>query len=76
MLWCIDCYSNNKNKHNDVVRNSYLSMYTLSRDLCIPPLAGIHAMQQLKCFIKWKSSKCIIKDLINFIPPMSSLLLN
>jgi len=28
-------------------------------------------MQQLKCFIKWKSSNCIIKDLINFIPPMS-----
>ena len=59
MLWCIGSYSNDKNKHKDVARNSYLSMYALSRDLRIPPLAGICATQQLKCFIKWKSSNVL-----------------
>ena len=29
-----------------------MSLYTLSRDLKIPPLAGICAAQQIKCFIK------------------------
>jgi len=45
-------------------------MYALTRDLRIPPLAAIYAAQLVKCFKKWKSSNCIIKSLIKFIPPM------
>ncbi len=52
-------------------KNTLISMYTLSHDLCIPPLAGICASQQLKCYLKWRSSNCIINDLIKFIPPMT-----
>ena len=55
----------------DIIRNSFISLYALSRDLQLPPLAAICAVQQLKCFLKWKSSNCIIRDLIRFIPPMS-----
>jgi len=50
MLWCIGSYSNDKNKHNDVARNTYLSMYALSRDLCIPPLAGISIRKVIGVF--------------------------
>ena len=72
MLWCIGSFSKDKNKKpNSKNKNSYISMYALSRDLQIPPLAAICAAQQLKCFKKWKSSNCIIKNLIKFIPTMS-----
>jgi len=72
MLWCIGSSSkDNNSKHKDKVKNSYISMYALTRDLRIPPLAAICAAQQVKCYKKWKSSNCIIKSLIKFIPPMS-----
>ena len=70
MLWSISFYSNNS-KCIDIIRNSFISLYALSRVLQLPLLAAICAAQQLKCFFKWKSSKCIIRDLIRFIPPMS-----
>jgi len=70
MLWSISSSSNNS-KCKDIIRNSFISLYALSRDLQLPPLAAICAAQQLKCFFKWKSSNCIIRDLIRFIPPMS-----
>ncbi len=70
MLWSISSSSYNS-KCKDIIRNSFISLYALSRDLQLPPLAAICAAQQLKCFFKWKSSNCIIRDLIRFIPPMS-----
>jgi len=45
-------------------------MYALSRNLQIPLLVTICAAQQHKCFMKWRSSNCIIRDLIRFIPSM------
>ena len=79
LFWCIN---SNRGKNNNISsykennnfnfdRNSYISLYALSRDLFFPPLAGVCAAQQVKCFIKWKKSNCIIKDLINHIPTMS-----
>ena len=47
-----------------------MSTYDLSRDLSIPPIAGIYAALQIKSFAKWSKSNCIIKDLIKFIPKM------
>ena len=76
ILWCIGSYFNDKKTPKDIARNSYLSIYALFRDLCIPPLVGICSTQQLKCFFKWKSSKYMIKDLINFIPTHNSFLLD
>ena len=43
----------------------------LSRDLQVFPIAGFCASFQIKCFRKWRNSKCIIKDLINHIPSIS-----
>ncbi|OUM70529.1 hypothetical protein PIROE2DRAFT_1408, partial [Piromyces sp. E2] len=73
ILWCINSFSgkgNSSNKKNKAFheRNSYISLYALSRDLIIPPLAGICATQQIKCFIKWRNSNCIIRDLVRDIP--------
>ena len=75
MLWSINSLSrkNNSSKDKKTVkyeRNSYISLYALSRDFKIPPLAGICAAQQIKCFIKWRKSNCIIKDLIRNIPKL------
>jgi len=39
--------------------------------LKIPPIAGTCAALQVKCFVKWRKSNCIIKDLIKFIPVLS-----
>ena len=73
MLWSISSSSSNS-KCKNIIRNSFISLYALSRDLQLPPLAAICAAQQLKCFFKWKFSNCIIRDLIRFIPPMSHYL--
>lgn len=74
MLWCIGSSSkDNNSKHKDKVKNSYISMYALTRDLRIPPLAAICAAQKVKCYKKWKSSNCIIKSHIKFIPPMPTI---
>jgi len=48
-----------------------MNLYALSRDLKIPFLAGICAVQQTKCFIKWRKSNCINKDLIRYVPKLS-----
>ena len=45
-----------------------MSTYALSRDLSIPPIAGICTALQIKSFAKWSKSYCIIKDLIKSIP--------
>ncbi|OUM65571.1 hypothetical protein PIROE2DRAFT_7413 [Piromyces sp. E2] len=73
ILWCINSFrgkGNSSNKKNKAFHesNSYISLYALSRDLIIPPLAGICATQQIKCFIKWRNSNCIIRDLVRDIP--------
>ena len=51
-------------------RNSYVSLYDITRKLRIPPLSAICAISQLRCFRKWKSSSCIIIHLTNNIPTM------
>ena len=52
-----------------------MSTYTLSRDLSIPPIAGMSAqpyrLNHFKSFAKWSKSNCIIKDLFKSIPKMS-----
>ena len=35
-------------------RNSYVSLYDITRELRMPPLSAICAISQLRCFIKWK----------------------
>ena len=52
-------------------RNSYVSLYDITRKLRIPPLSAICAISQLRCFRKWKSSSYIINHLTNNIPNMS-----
>jgi len=47
-----------------------MSTNALSRDLSIPPIAGVCAALQIKSFAKWSKSNCIIKDLIKSIPKM------
>ena len=47
-----------------------MSTYALSRNLSIPPIAGICTALQIKSFTKWSKSNCIIKDLIKSIPKM------
>ena len=58
-------------ENNDYIRhNSTMNTYALSRDLSIPPIAGICGALQIKSFAKWNISNCIIKDLIKSIPKM------
>ena len=52
-------------------RNSYVSLYDITRELRIPPLSAVCAISQLRCFRKWKNSSCIINHLTNNIPTMS-----
>ncbi|OUM66093.1 hypothetical protein PIROE2DRAFT_6805 [Piromyces sp. E2] len=57
---------------NEYLRhNPTMSTYVISRDLEIPPIAGTCAPLQVKCFVKWRKSNCIIKDLIKYIPSLS-----
>jgi len=44
-----------------------MSTYALSRDLRIPPIAGICTALQIKSFAKWSKSNYIIKDHKNLI---------
>ena len=55
-------------------RNSYVSLYDITRELRIPPLSAIYTISQLLYFRKWKSLSCIfffINHLTNHIPTMS-----
>ena len=52
-------------------RNSYVSLYDITRELRIPLLSTVCAISQLRCFRKWKNSSCIINHLTNNIPTMS-----
>ncbi|OUM60837.1 hypothetical protein PIROE2DRAFT_13316, partial [Piromyces sp. E2] len=49
-------------------RNSFVSLYTLSKELNIPPLSAKCALAQNRCFEKWKESNCTISTLVNNIP--------
>ncbi|ORX48702.1 hypothetical protein BCR36DRAFT_292895 [Piromyces finnis] len=73
VLWSINSFHNKSFNNKDFVfeRNSFISLYALTRDMKIPTLSGICAAQQVKCFVKWRKSNCIIKDLVRSIPPMS-----
>ena len=53
-----------------------MSTYDLSRDLSIPPIAGIYAALQIKSFAKWSKSYCILKDLIKSIILLLNRVLN
>ena len=52
LFWCIDSFSKNgktNSENNNYIRhNSTINTYALSRDLCIPPIAGICAALQIK----------------------------
>ncbi|KAG4106127.1 hypothetical protein H8356DRAFT_1631271 [Neocallimastix lanati (nom. inval.)] len=39
---------------------SFINVYSISKDLNIPPLSAKCALSQVKCFDKWKDSNCII----------------
>jgi len=52
-------------------RNSYVSLYDITRELRIPPLSAIYTISQLLYFRKWKNSSCIINHLTNNISTMS-----
>ena len=47
--------------------NSFTSLYYVSKELNIPPLSTKFAIAQIRCFKKWKNSKCIISDLLRDI---------
>ncbi|KAG4083250.1 hypothetical protein H8356DRAFT_1382087 [Neocallimastix lanati (nom. inval.)] len=63
LFLCIGSFSKNgktSSENNDYIRhNSTISTYALSRDLSIPPIAGVCAALQIKAFAKWKH--CIKK---------------
>jgi len=47
---------------------SFINVYSISKDLNIPPLSAKCTLSQVKCFDKWKDSNCIISYLVNNIP--------
>jgi len=47
--------------------NSFTSLYCVSKELNVPPLSAKCAIAQVRCFKKWKNSKCIISDLLRDI---------
>jgi len=47
--------------------NSFTSLYCVSKELNISPLSAKCAIAQVRCFKKWKNSKCIISDLLRDI---------
>ncbi len=77
LFWCIGSYAhkntlgNSKNNSEYLRHNPTMSTYAISRDLEIPPIAGTCAALQVQCFKRWAKSKCIIRDLIQYIPKLS-----
>jgi len=51
-------------------RSSFISLYSVSKDLNIPPLSAKCAIAQDKCFKRWADSNCIISKLVTIIPKM------
>ena len=49
---------------------SFTSIYSISKDLNIPPLSATCALAQVKRFNKWSNSNCIISYLVNNIPKL------
>ena len=47
---------------------SFINVYSISKDLNIPPLSAKCTLSQVKCFDKWKDSNCTISYLVNNIP--------
>jgi len=47
-------------------RNSFVSLYNISKDLNISPMSDKCALVQCRCYTKWENSKCIIGKLIEF----------
>jgi len=47
---------------------SFINVYSISKDLNIPPLSAKYALSQVKYFDNWKDSNCIISYLVNNIP--------
>jgi len=47
--------------------NSFTSLYCVSKELNVPPLSVKCAIAQVRCFKKWKNSKCIISNLLRDI---------
>jgi len=47
--------------------NTFTSFYCVSKELNVPPLSVKCAIAQVRCFKKWKNSKCIISDLLRNI---------
>ena len=47
-------------------RNSFISLYNISKDLNIPLMSAKCALAQCRCYTKWENSKCIIGKLIKF----------
>ena len=53
-------------------KTSNTSIYNMSKELCIPPIASFCANAMIRCFNKWKNSSCIIADLVNNIPTLTN----
>ena len=47
-------------------RNSFISLYNISKDLNIPPISAKCALAQYQCYKNWENSKYIIGKLIEF----------
>jgi len=47
---------------------SFITVYSISKDLSISPLSAKRALSQVKYFEKYKDSNCIISYLVNNIP--------
>ena len=50
------------------VGNTNVSLYDMTKELHFPPISGICALAQRRCFNKFKDSACIINFLTNNIP--------
>ena len=46
-------------------KTSNTSIYNMSKELSIPPIASFCAKAMIRCFKKWKDSSCIISHLPN-----------
>ena len=47
-------------------KNSFISLYNISKDLNIPPMSAKCTLAQCRCYTKWENSKWIIGKLNEF----------